>query len=902
MESDSRWEEDLKTLNSRLDDYDAERHSDESRTESVLILLLRDTCALVRRAEDADQTDVSDLVEKAHEVLNRGINIAYSTDEAFDFLPSFAHSGGTLVQDTMKGPLAFMASDTGFRVSGPWTKESQPHACSTLLSRFRGGVQIPSAETHPLANVVYQARCEITDHETCRPIRLSLSSGGSCLALAASGGYKNRDPSAHYWLLNNDDHELFSVEPELADVAYHIAVDESHKLMFMADNDRIKSYSWENGKGTPVHTLNSNNHQGPLALLPNGRILRAGKGSALSWTIDPLETHGQNYKRIGKGKYKGFEDTGRDVERDDMEFSTGSKPDSTISFADASFKPSVWHRHEPTGYMLSGEEPRVRDSYSCIALDLEHGGKMVTRYLGHGGKVENITTSEGDGNVFLTSGSDGFARLYDIRHPLPALTFDIECESAPCYTAVLAHLDGIPAIFSGGVKTEAIKFWDIRAKQLVYELSTGNNVVNSLVWNSRNSTLYAATECENMDRLGYHHDYRRAKPPRQPREDKMDEDGDEVEDDEDDYDEDEDDDWDDEDRCWPSRAFHMENYFGEMFDAGEDRLLMLHGDEEQSHKLLAPTPEYLASVKVFPLIPNIKKDAIPDINIPCVDTALSWDQLTAADVNFAIVRPLVLKYAGLGNMAVVYACFVVRSHFISEAEENLAYSGVLLSRAALCEILAMKLLGSFASTQIQLAAVLTASWNPLSGASVEVVNEVREAVGGDENADDPQCALEMAIATEAKRFISLPLVQAVVNDIHAGRLVFSMTSHKSVLADNYKPRAIEYYNVHDNPFLDHYRLRVPRYGAILEFLSFVILLLLFLMALSTQDVNKITTIEIAFIVFATAFALDEYTASKEHGWEIYIANIWNVFDTAFIIICAAYLGLRIKGLAYNDRT
>ncbi len=105
-------------------------------------------------------------------------------------------------------------------------------------------------------------------------------------------------------------------------------------------------------------------------------------------------------------------------------------------------------------------------------------------------------------------------------------------------------------------------------------------------------------------------------------------------------------------------------------------------------------------------------------------------------------------------MAVVYACFVVRSHFISEAEENLAYSGVLLSRAALCEILAMKLLGSFASTQIQLAAVLTASWNPLSGASVEVVNEVREAVGGDENADDPQCALEVRMMSILRPYIA----------------------------------------------------------------------------------------------------------------------------------------------------
>ena len=78
--------------------------------------------------------------------------------------------------------------------------------------------------------------------------------------------------------------------------------------------------------------------------------------------------------------------------------------------------------------------------------------------------------------------------------------------------------------------------------------------------------------------------------------------------------------------------------------------------------------------------------------------------MTASDVNFAIVRPLVFKYARLDNMAVIYACLVVRSYFLDEAESNLAYAGVMLSRAMLCEILAMKLLGYFAQSQIQLVA------------------------------------------------------------------------------------------------------------------------------------------------------------------------------------------------------
>ncbi len=96
-------------------------------------------------------------------------------------------------------------------------------------------------------------------------------------------------------------------------------------------------------------------------------------------------------------------------------------------------------------------------------------------------------------------------------------------------------------------------------------------------------------------------------------------------------------------------------------------------------------------------------------------------------------------------MAVVYACFVVRSHFLSEAEENIAYAGVMYSRASVCEILAMKLLNRFSSNKLQLAATLSASWNPLSGAPEAIIDEVRENVGGEDNLNDPQCALEVSV-------------------------------------------------------------------------------------------------------------------------------------------------------------
>lgn len=65
---------------------------------------------------------------------------------------------------------------------------------------------------------------------------------------------------------------------------------------------------------------------------------------------------------------------------------------------------------------------------------------------------------------------------------------------------------------------------------------------------------------------------------------------------------------------------------------------------------------------------------------------------------------------------------------------------------------------------------------------------------------------QMAIATKAKQFVAAPLVQTIVNDVYSGKVVFStVATPRSVLADNYKRKAIEIYDYRSAPFLDHYR-------------------------------------------------------------------------------------------------
>lgn len=64
----------------------------------------------------------------------------------------------------------------------------------------------------------------------------------------------------------------------------------------------------------------------------------------------------------------------------------------------------------------------------------------------------------------------------------------------------------------------------------------------------------------------------------------------------------------------------------------------------------------------------------------------------------------------------------------------------------------------------------------------------------------------MAIATKSKAFLASTIVQSVVDDMYTGRIIFTIIASRSLLADNYKQRAIEIYDVRKAPFLDHYRL------------------------------------------------------------------------------------------------
>lgn len=138
--------------------------------------------------------------------------------------------------------------------------------------------------------------------------------------------------------------------------------------------------------------MRSRRFSGPLAVLPGGRLLRAGKGSVGVWNLDDLETH-QNGSLIG-GAHRGEyyeEDPWDDRNPSEVEDSKGSEPHATLALTDENFTPYVWKRQVSTGHMLCAQDRVEARTLGVVSVDLEYGGHRVARYFGHGGPVDDLS-------------------------------------------------------------------------------------------------------------------------------------------------------------------------------------------------------------------------------------------------------------------------------------------------------------------------------------------------------------------------------------------------------------------------------------------------------------------------------------------------------------------------------
>lgn len=86
------------------------------------------------------------------------------------------------------------------------------------------------------------------------------------------------------------------------------------------------------------------------------------------------------------------------------------------------------------------------------------------------------------------------------------------------------------------------------------------------------------------------------------------------------------------------------------------------------------------------------------------------------------------------------------------------------SRALLCEILAIRIFRANGNNLLKLTISLTTSWPVYSGADPDLIAQAREE-RDDDLEDRVGNAIEMAILSKAKRFISSSACQKVIDAI-----------------------------------------------------------------------------------------------------------------------------------------
>lgn len=222
------------------------------------------------------------------------------------------------------------------------------------------------------------------------------------------------------------------------------------------------------------------------------------------------------------------------------------------------------------------------------------------------------------------------------------------------------------------------------------------------------------------------------------------------------------------------------------------------------------------------------------------------------------------------SFRVVYCLLVNRAQFLHEQSHLNNRQNVNFTRATLCELVATRILRRFAEDNegpeglLILAHILVAGFEPFQNAPDNIRREVSASNSWSLHRTLP--ALEVAILSESKLFLSSTSCQKVIDAVYGGLIIYTPSSFMDIIPDRYKQKPISLYNPREASLLNQYRLIVPRTRNILEIIQFVTLLFLYIAFMSERDPTRLSILEIAFAIYAFGWVLDQVATMLEHGW------------------------------------
>ncbi|KAH7558285.1 hypothetical protein PSV09DRAFT_2432374 [Bipolaris maydis] len=319
----------------------------------------------------------------------------------------------------------------------------------------------------------------------------------------------------------------------------------------------------------------------------------------------------------------------------------------------------------------------------------------------------------------------------------------------------------------------------------------------------------------------------------------------------------------------------------------------------QGQPTTAPTPG-ASSIKSYQTYFNIHR--IRRLMLAVIEDPYTVDQLREPRMNVLIVKPLVDRLYDEDDISIVYCLLVNRMQFLRDQQFQQHHQTVDLTRANLCELVAMKILrrhdeeSTGKAGLLLLAQILVAPFQPFQGAPEERCppRHVSDYQGQGEN-EGKLTALEVAIVSESKVLLSGSASQKVIDAIYRGRIVYTPTTFMDIIPDHYKYKPISLYDPRKAPVLNQYRLMVPRTRNMIEVVQFLILLVLYCWCMSVRKDHFLTWPELIFMVYAAGWVLDELTSCLEHGWEVHTQELWAFLDVTFSAIFIIYIWMRFHG-------
>lgn len=293
-----------------------------------------------------------------------------------------------------------------------------------------------------------------------------------------------------------------------------------------------------------------------------------------------------------------------------------------------------------------------------------------------------------------------------------------------------------------------------------------------------------------------------------------------------------------------------------------------------------------------------------------IDDPYTLEQLQAPRINVALIRPLVERLYDPDDISVVFCLLVNRQEFLRDQHYEAHHQTVNLTRATLCELVASRVLRKHNEDNpgreglLLLANILVTGFDAFQNAPSEVLRHGADNsewfVQVRKGFERKLAALEVAIISESKLFLSSSACQRVVDAVYTGRIVYTPTSFIDLIPDHYKRKTVSLYSPHKASILNQYRMIVPRTRNILEMGHFIILIVLYTITMVHREGTRVTGWEIVFLIYAAGWVLDEFASTLEHGWQVHTQNLWSFLDIGFVIIYWIYFIIRMIGIAQGD--